>query len=429
MEEEHQHTWLIRNFPKPVKNNLKKPNSYDRLKQVLLDYNRPILVFTGMGTNLVENNDTVLDDIFSQLSDKQLATLRKEKIDVYWYEPLTFVLTPNLRKRLKGYSNLYICRYGFWEEWDKDLSPKDFTILDLDYLQHIAEKYNLLFNVYTCDYNIDKLIDEHYPQLYKNIRCFCYDIFIRDISPYKDYHGVWFKKNHNKFKKKLTYKFISYNLRFSSHRHLTVANIAHRNSFYTWTYTIDEKISAYNYGWVDPKYFDCDLIDFVTKNFVNKKQNVVGDIDFVPSQHVVDYFHSNSVNQAVFGFDDRQMVKKIQEGFLYVVTESRYAQPIANISEKTLRSFQAMRPVVLVAPPYSLEYLHKLGFKTFSKWWDESYDKIENHSKRFGAVLDIINYIDTLDMKQLQEIIIDMEDVLYYNYQHNLKLKNCRRIV
>jgi len=68
--------------------------------------------------------------------------------------------------------------------------------------------------------------------------------------------------------------------------------------------------------------------------------------------------------------------------FVDIVTESRYAQPTGNYSEKVYQPMFHKKPFVLVAPPHTLRYLKEQGFKTFDKFWDESYDKEENHQER-----------------------------------------------
>ena len=62
--------------------------------------------------------------------------------------------------------------------------------------------------------------------------------------------------------------------------------------------------------------------------------------------------------------------------------------------------------------------MKELGFKTFDKWWDESYDSEPNGWKRLQKVLDIIKEISSKSNEELLEMYIDMKDVL----QHNVDL-------
>ena len=79
---------------------------------------------------------------------------------------------------------------------------------------------------------------------------------------------------------------------------------------------------------------------------------------------------------------DMNFYNSLLESFVGIVTETRFAQPTGNLSEKTIHTIHCKRPFVLVAPPFTLQYMHKLGYKTFDKWWSEDYDTTTDHFKR-----------------------------------------------
>jgi len=62
--------------------------------------------------------------------------------------------------------------------------------------------------------------------------------------------------------------------------------------------------------------------------------------------------------------------------------------------------------------------MRERGFKTFNKWWDESYDDEPDGWKRFQKVMDVTLELSKLSPKELLKIYIDMKDVL----QHNVDL-------
>lgn len=101
--------------------------------------------------------------------------------------------------------------------------------------------------------------------------------------------------------------------------------------------------------------------------------------------------------------------------FCYVVNETKFGQPFGYFSEKTINSMACLRPFVIVAPPYSLKYLKALGFKTFDRWWDESYDSIEDHEQRLLAIFKVIDYIESKSLTELKSIYLEMEEVLDHN--------------
>ena len=73
-------------------------------------------------------------------------------------------------------------------------------------------------------------------------------------------------------------------------------------------------------------------------------------------------------------------------------------------------------PFLLLGCAHNLEYLRSYGFKTFSAFWDESYDIIEDPNERMQAVTEILKDIATMSLEQQQAMIRDMLPVLEHNY-------------
>jgi len=106
-----------------------------------------------------------------------------------------------------------------------------------------------------------------------------------------------------------------------------------------------------------------------------------------------------------------------QQAFLHVVTETVYNYPSTFITEKSIKPIINKRPFVMVAPPKSLANIRSLGFKTFDKFWDESYDNILDLEKRILAIVDIIDWLCQKSLEDIQNICLSMSDVLNYNFQ------------
>jgi len=77
-------------------------------------------------------------------------------------------------------------------------------------------------------------------------------------------------------------------------------------------------------------------------------------------------------------------------------------------------------PIIQFGPYKSLEKMREQGFKTFDKWWDESYDDIEDGWERFEAVLSLVHKISTLPKHKVLGMLDEMIGVL----QHNIDLIN-----
>jgi hypothetical protein len=115
------------------------------------------------------------------------------------------------------------------------------------------------------------------------------------------------------------------------------------------------------------------------------------------------------------GILTQSWIEKMNQIFCCIVNETRFAQPSANYSEKTLDAVAFKTPFVIAGPPFTLEYIKKVGFKTFSKFWDESYDTEINHEKRLTQIFEIIDYIGSLKIQDLELMYKDMQPILEHN--------------
>jgi uncharacterized protein YsxB (DUF464 family) len=67
-----------------------------------------------------------------------------------------------------------------------------------------------------------------------------------------------------------------------------------------------------------------------------------------------------------------------------------------------------------------------LGFRTFSQWWDESYDQdadLDNGRIAIKCIQQTQQRLSKLSTQELEGMYIDMKDTLEYNYQHFIQLK------
>jgi hypothetical protein len=89
------------------------------------------------------------------------------------------------------------------------------------------------------------------------------------------------------------------------------------------------------------------------------------------------------------------------------------------ITEKTEKCFTAGQPFVVFATSGFLKKLKELGFKTFDKWWDESYDDEENETKRLNKIFNIILDIHTWPIEKCEKVFKEMIPILRYNQKLN----------
>lgn len=86
------------------------------------------------------------------------------------------------------------------------------------------------------------------------------------------------------------------------------------------------------------------------------------------------------------------------------------------LSEKTFRPIYAAQPFLIFGNAGSLKTLKELGYKTFSDYWDESYDEPGHIEDRFNRFFSTMISIANRPLDELKEISADIEDRLIHNF-------------
>ena len=147
---------------------------------------------------------------------------------------------------------------------------------------------------------------------------------------------------------------------------------------------------------------------------VNYVNNIKQALDTLSHPMRIDYPDKDSIpNHSMV----LSAVDQCMETFLHVVTETCYWERKCHLTEKIFKPIILRQPFVLLGCARNLEYFKSYGFKTFDRWWDESYDYIEDPVKRLQAVAAVVEYIASLTLGQLTVMLQEMEAVLEYNYR------------
>jgi len=110
-------------------------------------------------------------------------------------------------------------------------------------------------------------------------------------------------------------------------------------------------------------------------------------------------------------------VPECMESFVYVVTETCFWETKCHLTEKAFKPIILKQPFILLGCAHNLEYLKSYGFKTFDRWFNESYDTITDPVKRLQAVTDVLKSICARSNEELTVMLHEMEEVLEYNYR------------
>lgn len=257
----------------------------------------------------------------------------------------------------------------------EDLLTDSSELQEFELVKLMAERLKLRYKIYHCE---------------KNNSVDYYDWFVAESA-------ISVKKIPlitTNFSKKIC----CLNRRYTDYRYLASAFLANYNNCLVTQY--------YSLNQVEQCRIDVDKLD----QKLNIKTGIgilrgSGKIPDYTKMVDVDYTSPNAVSE---------LIRYTQDCFCSLVTESKFHSTMPNFSEKTLRAIISGRPFILLAPPGTLALLKDLGFKTFSKYWDESYDLETDHTRRFEKVLLVVK--DILEQKTLD--IEPMLSILEHNQQH-----------
>lgn len=99
------------------------------------------------------------------------------------------------------------------------------------------------------------------------------------------------------------------------------------------------------------------------------------------------------------------------------------------LTEKTYKAIFYEQPFILVSEPGSLEYLKNLGYLTFDKVIDESYDRELNYHKRMELITNEIKKINNMTYDELTHYRNVLLDVTKHNKKHFSTLPTKKRII
>lgn len=370
------------------------------------DNNKPFMLY--MDNGYIKQLDQMIHD------DDTIQKLNKEGLRIYLYEPMCAYKVDSEHKKIPH-------NQVFYSEFNGAEDKKELRVEELDSI-HMYAKRNSLNNitVYTGDYNIQL----HYTH-YDSLKLLTNDLCLKTTTPIQ-------KVNKSKLRQiNISKKFLCLNWRYTKHRNLLAAFLAQKSAHLSWYFDTPYDILRQNLFFDLERWKISHLNHFNTINSGLEVLNNTSwclDIKSIEKVKISDPYHydiwpkaldlEQTTTPALYNSSHNSLQQYYNDIFVDIVNETRFAQPTANFSEKTLQSIQYMRPFILVAPPFTLEYLRSEGFKTFSDFWDESYDSITDHGERLAKIFDLIDEIEKMPINRLCDMYSNMTDIL----DHNIKV-------
>lgn len=348
-------------------------------------------------------------------SEEARRILNKKGLHIYLYEPIC--------SKVNESDNF---NAGFYGEFKWDPGHEELFCLEFESIKNYVVKNKLTsVTVHTCDYDVEK----YYKGYAKYFRILCDDLFLRNQNFNESLDAEYIESNG--FSK----RFLCQNWRYAKHRHFISAFLQDKDCHVSWYYKAsfedlkdnlwfdlskwtDISPDVYNKIVVGSKVLETRAplcLDVKTENHTPLRRKGGHQNIYPEKLHVNPCLLNNKIDSL------RTFYK---ESFCTIVTESRFAQPTANISEKTFMAMHFRRPFIVLGPPRTLEYLRKLGFKTFSSFWDESYDDVEQHDMRLLKIFQLIDEIYSLPQDRVKELYREMKEVIDYNEKKIVEIYN-----
>lgn len=110
-----------------------------------------------------------------------------------------------------------------------------------------------------------------------------------------------------------------------------------------------------------------------------------------------------------------------EKTFISVVTETLVGEDSLFLSEKTWKPISIGHPFMIIGNQGTLSYLKSIGYRTFDKWIDESYDDMVDWKDRVNHVISELHKLNSLSIFQRKVIRREMLEICRHNKNHFIK--------
>lgn len=176
----------------------------------------------------------------------------------------------------------------------------------------------------------------------------------------------------------------------------------------------DKSIQTFHY---DPKVdyhkehlgFD-DLIFFLAQDsdIARKSQNFIANCPILIDDQIPDY---PIITPEHFGIS-----KVYHKFFVEIVCETYCQGNTFYPTEKIWRPIACKTPFIIQGPKQYYHNLHRLGFKTFSNWWDEGFTN-DDYEHQPHEIIKVLRWLASLTKAELESLYIDIQSVLDHNHK------------
>lgn len=203
-------------------------------------------------------------------------------------------------------------------------------------------------------------------------------------------------------------KYISLNRRWREHRVMLVSLLSNRNLIqhgFVSLGLMQEEFTEARSILIDDK-----MLEGFDK-LQNKLPLQVDDVDLSINQFQMNSLPVTFYQHSCFSLVSSTMALSEQE-------------PSVGFTEKEIKPILARHPFLIWNRPGVLKYVQNMGFLTFDRWFNESYDKELDDKKRLIKIIDEVERLCMLSFDEWEIILEEMKPVLNHNYNRMVKYTN-----
>lgn len=105
-----------------------------------------------------------------------------------------------------------------------------------------------------------------------------------------------------------------------------------------------------------------------------------------------------------------------QDSLVSIVSETNFDLSEVTLTEKSFKPIKEKHPFLSVGAPGTLSALRKMGFRTFSDFWSEEYDTMQDHWGRLKEIAKVCVEISKWDTEKILEFRKQVLPILEHNY-------------
>jgi hypothetical protein len=201
----------------------------------------------------------------------------------------------------------------------------------------------------------------------------------------------------------------------------------------------DHRVSIFAEVMTNPKLKDKTIITLGNENLIRGQKHKEAIRRFIDSNYKHGHerlynFIDNYCSDKDYIYDTNSLVDEQSSNinldvhtitFCNIVTETLTEENLLFFSEKIIKPIFSLQPFIIIGNRNSLKKLKEYGFKTFDRWWDESYDE-SFYQNRFEKVVELLMEISKWDDNKINQTLLEMEDTLIHNFKMLIEDKSTR---